>query len=651
MLAILPVLVLIAVAAGFYRRSFGLRDSFLYATIPLGLFMVFMTESLSAFRAIDRLTFSICWFISFLAALFWSSRQHSTEPMLKRLHASWRTLNRVEQVMVCAVALVAALIALTAILSAPNTWDAMEYHMPRVVEWIGNRSVRPYPTIDRQQIAMPPFSEYWILHLQLLSASDRFANLVQWFSYIGSAIAASLIARELGGSRRAQVLAFVIAATIETGILAASGTKNDYALSYWIAVLVFLMLRWRHSQSRLLAFAMACALALAVFSKGTAYLFIPPLVVACFFVWNAQARKRFLFAVPLLIVVFAAVNGPLWARNYAFSGSVLGPPYFDGAGPNEHRLYANGHITPARSLANILRNVALNLSVPSEKINAVTTKVFSRAMLTLGVDPNDPEQLIFSQSGSLPPFDLQWRPASETQSANQGHFALMLLATILFLWRFRSFDKSLAIFAAGILCSFLLFAIMIRWSPWNARWQLPDFILGAAFAAIVFARALPRSTGVIAALLLLLAIPLSMLNNARPLVGYKYSVLRNPRNETYFFDHHREVADNFIQASIAARNNSCRSVGIDATQLRFEYPVMAIMNEDHQPRRFSYMAVQNSTTAFADPTAPPVCLVVCLGCIHAPDEAKPYVPQYNSVQTFGDIVVFSDPKSAAATHP
>lgn len=653
MSVILLVLAYGIVISGFYRRATSLRESFLYASIPLALFMVFATEGLSFLHALTATGAMLCWMVLTLGAISWFWMQRNRDAAGLSLSKRWLELTRTERMLCFGIVVVVALVGLTALLSAPNTWDAMEYHMPRVVEWISNRGLQLYPTIDRQQLSMPPFSEYTILHLNLLLGSDRLANLVQWMAYVGSALAASIIAREFGGTKTAQIVAAAASATIETGILGASGTKNDYTLSYWIAVSVFLLLRWKKQQSWALTFALGSALSLAVFSKGTAYCFLPPLVAACFFLWDSPAQKKFLLRLPVFALICIAVSGPLWVRNYSFSGSILGLPYFDGAGPDEGRMYGNGHITAARSVANILRNVALNMAVPSNKVNSATTKGISAIIRALGVDPNDHYQMVHSQSGPLPPFNVAWRPASETQGGNQGHFLLCVAAFILFLIYWRNFDRNMAIFAVGIICSFLLYATLLRWSPWNARYQLPVFVLGSAFSAVVLVRVLqPRVVAAITCLMLVLALPLTVLNSSRPLIGRYYNLITLPRDESYFFDNHRPYASFFIQAAHAVASKDCRSIGLDAGRLHFEYPMMALIERDvrsyskqeHEPLRFSYVAVKNSTLAYKNTATPDPCIVVCLGCSQASSQLQTEdATRFNTTEAFGDILVYSDP--------
>ncbi|MBV8438144.1 MAG: glycosyltransferase family 39 protein [Silvibacterium sp.] len=650
MATILLILSFAIVANGFFRRDLGLREALIYATIPSSLFLVFTTEGLTVFHGLTKAAIGICWTLFALGAFVWMTSQHRAQPATDGFRIAWRELGRGDRWMLYLTGLVVILVGLTALLSPPNTWDAMEYHMPRVVEWITNRGVQLYPTIDRTQLSMPPFNEYVILHLQLMAGSDRFANMAQWLAYAGYILAVSLIVRELGGGIRAQALAAIFSATIPTGLLGASGTKNDCMVAYWIATSVFLLLKWKQRQNWILILAIASALSLAVFSKGTAYTFLPPLVLVCFFMWNWKAQKAFLWRIPIVALMCLVVSGPLWARNHAFSGSILGLPYCDGAGPVEGRMFGNGHITPARSMANVLRNIALNLTVPSERVNGMTTQAFSAAIRALGVDPNDEYQLLRGQSGRSIQFGLEWRLTSEIQDGNQIQFLLLIAAGVLCVWKRRSFDKSVFLLGIGIVGSFVLFATLLRWQPYDGRYQLPVFVVGAAFTATVLARVLPVwTTQAAAALPLLIALPVSVRNGIRPLVDRTASIVTTPREQIYFYDFHRQYTDSFIQAAKAARQNDCRSIGIDANLLHYEYPMMALVNEDGGQRQLSYVSVNNPTAAYKQTTVAEPCTVICLGCAQSQQKREEYQAQFQNVEPFGDILVFSDRTASSGT--
>src|SRR5271170_6389590 len=169
-----PFLSFIFLAVGFRRRNNGWRDSFLVATIPWALFVTLATEGLSIFYLITRPGMIITWLCFAGVCLYWMTRARRGERQSENDNEeSSEPLDLSEKIRLCGIIAIVVLTGLTALVSAPNNWDAMEYHMPRLVEWISNHGVQLYPTIDRQQLSMPPFSEYTMLHLDLLYGSDR----------------------------------------------------------------------------------------------------------------------------------------------------------------------------------------------------------------------------------------------------------------------------------------------------------------------------------------------------------------------------------------------------------------------------------------------------------------------------------------------
>src|SRR5262245_35403163 len=144
------------------------------------------------------------------------------------------------------IGFIVSLTGLIALVAPPNTYDSMTYHLGRVVHWIQNHDVRPYPTNIDRQLYNPPWAEFAISHFHILSGGDRLANAVQWLSMLGSIVGVSLIAKQLGGSWDCQVLASLVALCLPMGILQASSTQNDYVVTFWLvcfAYYVFLILQ------------------------------------------------------------------------------------------------------------------------------------------------------------------------------------------------------------------------------------------------------------------------------------------------------------------------------------------------------------------------------------------------------------------------
>jgi hypothetical protein len=139
---------------------------------------------------------------------------------------------------------------------------------------------------------------------------------------------------------------------------------------------------------------------------------------------------------------------------------------------------------------------------------------------------------------------------------------------------------------------------------------------------------------------------LALMNEARPLLKLHprgLGILAMQRDQTYFLDRHQDKTDSFIAASKATASLRCRSIGLDAKLLHFDYAVFALISEDKQPRTFSYVAVDNSTEKFRSAQVPPPCAIVCLGCAHVAQKWELYQGQGFQGDIFGDVVVFHEP--------
>jgi hypothetical protein len=645
MLVVLPLLAFVFLALAFHRAGNGWRVSVLFASIPCAIFVVFLTEALTPFHLVTRPSLIVGWLLFAVASFAWMWNVRQQPAATSNFFRRFAELRRMEKFSFGLILLIAALIALTAVASAPNNWDAMEYHLPRVMEWVNNRGVQFYPTLDWFQLDQPPFAEYSILHLHLLVGSDRLDALVQWLAYLGCILGATLLTKELGGGRRAQIFAAVLSATIPSAILGASSTKNDCVAAYWIVLATYLLLRWRHNQSWALTLTIGAALGLAAFTKGTGYIFLPCIVLACIGMGSAATNRRFFLRLPVTLVVVLLICGPLWARNYQYSGSPMGIPYFRGAGTVQQRMLRNLHFTPPQIAADVARNTSLNFGVPSARINSMSTAVISSSMRAIGVDPNDPGQMSIRQSGEALPFRVDFDPRDEFFSEDPIHLLLFLLAAALCIVRWRRIGWRTGCFGLGLVAAFVLFCALLRWAPSNERYLIPLIVPGAAFTAVVLVQLLPqRAVNVAIVLLLLIALPLALLNQTRPLMirgGVVGGILTTPRNETYFFDHHRNFAASFIAAAQTARASSCRSIGIDANLLHFEYPLMAMLTNDGVSRQISYVGVENSSTQYAQSSVQPVCMVLCLRCLHQPEKTAQYSTELPKTQSFGTLVMFS----------
>lgn len=386
-----------------------------------------------------------------------SSISHSASPPNKPLSST-------DCLLLAGLFAIVSLLAVIAFVAPPDTWDAMQYNMPRVLMWIENRSVHFYPTLDYQQLMMSPWSEYAMTHLTLLQGSDRLVNLAEWFSFLGSLIGVSLIARELGAGPHGQVLAAILCGTIPQAILAATSAKPDVAVSFWIVVSCFFLLRWKSAATWTNMLLASAAIGLATLTKGTAFILLPAIVLAVFWIWPAANRVRFLVRLPVVLLVILALNGPQFYRNVRLTGSPLGFASPDGDADKEgRRHFANAKFGVRDVAGNVLRSTALHFETPNNKINARTTAVFRQLIRAIGVDPDDPAMIEQGDSGELYTFYVPRASRSEVLAGNLFHALLFLLSAAILVVLWRSSPRDTAFLAAGVIGAFVLFCAAVRW--------------------------------------------------------------------------------------------------------------------------------------------------------------------------------------------
>lgn len=131
------------------QKGLEWRRAALTAAVLCGTCVVLFTEALSLPRLLSRGPLALCWLALCLAAFFYK-RTLEGRPAESSLapNASDEPVDRNTRILLVSTAFIILLVAITALVSAPNVWDAMEYHLPRATMWMSNHSVRFYATPD-----------------------------------------------------------------------------------------------------------------------------------------------------------------------------------------------------------------------------------------------------------------------------------------------------------------------------------------------------------------------------------------------------------------------------------------------------------------------------------------------------------------------
>lgn len=640
MLTALPLAAYLAMVWVFRLRGEGWRSAALGAAICWSVFLALITEILSIPRLITRPALALAWLSLVLVVSAWGRMLEGSASLgedtgeKRRQQSAASPTDGLEWLLLSGIGLLISLVGITAIVSAPNNWDAMAYHMSRVAQWMTNRDVSLYPAFYSVQLWMSPWAEYAMLHFDVLYGGDRFVNLVEVLSMIGSITGASLIAQQLGASVRGQLFAAVAVATLPEGVLEASGAMNTYVGAFWIVTAVYYLLRWNKHQSWDIAFALGSAIGLAILSKGTAYVFLSCILLVCWWMGSVQARKRLLARLPLLVVILLLLNGPLYVRNYWLSGSPLGFPSAFGDDPQ--RQVRNSHVSPSIAFSGVVKNLALHVATPIGAVNDRTQRTIVWMLRGLGIDPSDP---VSTYRGG---FHMNSFSSNEARAGNPLQLALIgLTCYLLFTGRIK--DRNVYLYMLGLAGSFVLFCAVIRWQPWNSRYHLPLFALGMGVVGVAVERRWNKFVlSGVACLLLVSALPFAVFNSLRPLAPWpRASIFRQSRLDSYFADSHDWWKNSYVATAKFVESTNCKSIGVDSSLEDFDYPLYALLNVGRSDREVSYVRVNNITADYARRNSRAPCVVICLRCTNAPAKWAEYKDVGGRVSVFDEVAVFS----------
>jgi hypothetical protein len=563
--------------------------------VVLGASTVLLTEALSPFHLIRPFPLAGAWLAIGAGGAVLLYRGI---PRLKRF-----PVRLVETAITAAIAAIVALVGLTAALSAPNSYDAMAYHLPRVVYWAQAGSVAFFPTSYFTQISLPPMTEYAMLQTCVLSGGDRFVNLVVAGAFAACIAGISCLAGALGANSKVQALAAFCCATLPNAVLQASGAKNDTVLALWLVCAAYFALRRD-------LFFLGLSFGLAAATKSTAYLFAPPLVASVLAIQWLEGRRPRWGAIALALTAGALLlNTPQYWRNLQFSGSPLGydSPYGKG-GPFR---WANARFGWKPTVSNALRNLSDQLGERSAGWNQAEFNAILRIHRALHIDPQD-RDTTWAWAQFAPPV----LTAHEGNANNRWHLLLMAAGVGLALWRaVRRRDWVWFLYGSGLFLAFLLFSFYLKWEASGGRMLLPLFILGSPLAGMLLATIRPAPMTVLLCLFLLGGARLPLLKNwTRPLTG-PHAVFTTPRDEQYYMDM-LPLNDRpwQLRAADATVRFGCDSVGLDVRGDDAEYPFQALLRARNPAVRFLHVGVENASARYFPAVPLKLCAVLCMHC-------------------------------------
>jgi len=624
------------------------RRGFILATVLSGVVVAASAELLSLFGALNLGGVTIVWVSAVLIALWIGWRAGTVGEGLRRLRAEARVLDAFERPLVLALAALVLVLLLVGWMSPPNNVDSHIYHMSKVVHWAQNQSLRHYAAINHAQLIRPPWAELAILHLRTLFGSDRPANLVQWFSMVGSVVGVSAITALLGGTRKTQLLAAAVAFSVPMGILQSTSTQNDYAVCLWVVILSYMVLLGK--KRKLLPgeiLALGSSVGLGMLTKGTFFAYAAPLLIWLLAPMLLSLQiKRLLVQGTAIGVAAVVLNAGFWSRNVATYGGPYGPSDVVRMSLGRVQSLIPGLVLPpsapdsTESIEGAPAGDLASSSSPPERGGPVGQAIgsitrYGRLLLGMAgwnlITPSSAVNAIINQALRAVPsifgnnylFLIQLAAWNHEDTAGNplhlfmiGFVLLTLVAT-----RFRRYGRPCLSYSVAVVAAYILLPAVSSAAAynWGLRYQLPFFVLAAPVVACGLSSTGSRNLpGLAAGLFLISALPYLILNNTRPVIGKTpwptrvRSVFVAPPQEI-LLAMAPEARESFTAVADAISEIACTRVGLRIDSGDLEYAFWWLLDAPQSGTRIEVLYPLSSLNRYVDRSFIP-CAIVCSIC-------------------------------------
>jgi hypothetical protein len=571
------VLLLLFLFMNNLNQSIGFKELILKTVLIFSGFIVFITELLSLFKSLNLISVALSWFaLSLILILFLLKDKKETFATLKNIKGTtfnyYKSLSIAGRILLFFIIVALLSLLLQGLIYPPNNWDAMTYHMSRIMHWLSNESVSHFPTHILRHLYQPPFAEYFIMNINLLNGNDNFSNSVQLFYLTFSIIGIWSILDYFNCSRFHKLLAAFLLITIPSAELQATTTKNDIVCGFFVIIALYYCIKTYYEININNFIFLGLSIGLAIFTKGTAYLFLAPFLVfwALFLVLKLIQTKNLKIIINglLLLFVILIINISHFSRNYMVNKNILTVDTIESKG------FTNENRSTSQFASNLLKNFGLQIGFPFQNKYDLWIREIHKKY-NVDIDSLDANWLHNKYQGTKK-FETH-----EDIIPNTIHFFLILFCSLIILSvgiiNPKKYLKELLLLTV-VLLQLVFFVFYLKWQPWHTRLHIPIFMISTLLVIVVLKQFRWFS------IVLFVCIPLLIYgfyfnfiyNNLRPiktnLLYTKNIHIKDSRfkkyfsNQPYLFDEYNAVQDLLYK-------NSPKKVGLIISD--WEYPLFS----------------------------------------------------------------------------
>jgi hypothetical protein len=489
----------------------SLISSFIYSLIFISLLILVSTEISSILSIYNFKYLLIFWSIT---AIILASMALRNKGSLNASKTDFFQLIRRNKETSIGLVSILFILWFQGVVYPPNNWDSMTYHMGRIVHWVANNNVDSYPTHIYRQIYDPPFAEFWIAQVCILSRTDLFANSVQLMFMLGSLATVISICKEFNFTKGAIIISIIFACTTPEILLQSSSTQNDIVTSFFIlANILFGIKAYKNGTiCNFLFFGMTAGF--AILTKGTAYILLLPtfLLFIVFYIKKIIKKSNYVSLLKMTIIpmVIISINFGYYYRNYKLTKDVLGKT-------NEH--YFNESMNAKKAFLLVEKNMGLHWGV--FPFNIIVNEIIKESHSVLKEDIKNPEN-------NYAAFSLDSFEHHEDTASNILQVVMIIICLVFFI-KCKLYRTNTLFLLLFPFFEFVVFCITLKYQPWHTRLHTPIFFMFAIPIGYIFSKNIEnlRFRKVLIKLMLLYGFFIIIVNPTRPFIKCGLGVTNN----------------------------------------------------------------------------------------------------------------------------
>lgn len=634
MILVLPIVFLLFFHLQLKKTNCDYFGAFGKALLYLQLTLLIITNLLSIPGILNAISLTVCWvwIAVILVIVIWKYPSKKENNVVSMILQRVKDFSIAEKIMVELMAVLFVILFFAALFTVPYNYDSMTYHLARIGHWIDNQSVNHFVTSIARQNYSPVLAEYNLLHKFLLTGSDSFLNMLQYFAMVVTALYVYKCARMIGTNRSFSIFGAFLFVTMPLTISQSMTTQNDLFGAMWFALFLYYLLQFVqmekiefHKNTRNLLFLTALTVAFAFLTKtsicASMIFFLPWL-----FIVRLLKKDKILELIKSAAfagVSIVAVISETLIRNVLSAGTIM---------PDT----ASGDIMVATKnvyyiIVNILKNYSLILTQHlSDALNGFICRIAIHTGATLKVEVNNVAISFhgfdyvrhMNRGDNMYSHDI-------TPSAFVGYLAL-ICGVILIVLAIRHIKSHAQSVGFGISCwlSFGFIMALLRWQPWGTRIMYPALAMTVIMIAnildLLFGKI--KKKGIIliplALFSLYMAIP-SITYNMEPSVTNAKEGMAN-RLSRYFtfndrYDSYMEMADELGSLSENQEIDGFLNVGVQISGDGYDYPLWLMFRRKMPQTTLSHI-VSADTPLYENSIEPPSYILrIELGALNLGD--------------------------------